>query len=92
MINGRFAALGFNRRLPDYPTLNFASETQQARKAELLTLGHIIQAQPFPSWVPDSSGIVDNYSEGARVFHTTIKQGPAVGVSSHRHPPTLFIL
>ena len=48
MINGRFAALGFNRRLPDYPTLNFASETQQARKAELLTLGHRIPVQRLP--------------------------------------------
>jgi hypothetical protein len=48
MINGRFAVLSFNRMLLDYPTLNFASETQQARKAELLTLGHRTPAQRLP--------------------------------------------
>lgn len=89
-IDGEIAFLGFNRMLLDYPALKLTSEMQQARKAELLTLGHTIQAQPLPCWVPDSSGIVDTYTKEARVSHTTIKQGPVVGTSNYCKPSILL--
>lgn len=46
----------------------------------------------MPCWVPGSSGIVDTYTKQARVLHTTIKQGPAVGVLSYCNPSTLLYI